>query len=648
MTEKNNYKSWEINLSDFPQDALLQKQLEFLVGFAILAPSGHNSQPWQFSVGRDFIDISVESERSLAQSDPEGRQLSIAIGCAIENLRVAADYFGFETKIEYFPEGPSSFLFARMFFANKKAASIDDKHLVFSIPKRRTNRNKYEDRPLPQESIESIRRFSDENLHIEIVTELDQRNVFAELASNAQVEAMDSSSFREELSHYVKPSTTKEKFGMTGATLLMPAFLSYFASWLIQRVNLSRLSKKQDEALLKRFTPAFLVISTEKDDKISWMKAGELFERVWLMAEQAGISCSPMAGCVQDRSYREKVREVLRENYTPQIFSRIGYATKIAPHSPRFLAEEIFLQKTFGLSESLHYTMNKEEKLINLIASDLKREKIQIGRFLINYVVAGSGPNVLLLHGLNMGWGQWYPNITELSKHFRVFAIDLPGAGDSTTIDSQTADFTEHFVEVVEKFIGIKNIDKLSIIGHSTGGWVALKLVLREKTKVDKIVLLSPLGFSEYTPHKYRMVGFYLIAKLLSKTVMKPTRQHIKKFIKSVLHDVSTLKEEFIDYYHESLQRDGFVPPLLLINRISGFFKVRKEFVLLDELSKVNCPTLIITGEKDPIVTPHERHSRAFQLIPGVRWELFLNTGHVPSIERSNEFNEVVIKFLKS
>ncbi|MBI2591056.1 MAG: alpha/beta hydrolase [Candidatus Brennerbacteria bacterium] len=293
--------------------------------------------------------------------------------------------------------------------------------------------------------------------------------------------------------------------------------------------------------------------------------------------------------------------------------------------------------------------MNAENSLIQLIGHDLKLKQIRIDDFLINYVEIGTGPNLLLLHGANMGWGQWYPNLKKLSEYFNIFALDLPGAGSSSWIHPRNLEPQKHWVDIVEKFIKLKlkKGASINIVAHSIGGWIALKLALKEQSFINKLVLVSPLGFSEYTPKKYRFIGLYIFAQLLSMTFMRPTRKNIKRFIQDVFYDVSSLKEEFIDYYYESLKKNKFSHPFLLLNRIAGFWKVRNVFVLLSELSKIKIPTLIIVGDKDPILPLNSLYLKAFRLIVGARLEIFLNCGHVPSTEKSNKFNELVINFLK-
>ncbi|MFY9463208.1 MAG: alpha/beta fold hydrolase, partial [Candidatus Sungiibacteriota bacterium] len=119
--------------------------------------------------------------------------------------------------------------------------------------------------------------------------------------------------------------------------------------------------------------------------------------------------------------------------------------------------------------------MNAERKLAQLVQTDIKIEQAIIGRFRINYVSAGSGPAVILLHGANIGWGQWYPNIAVLAQYFTVYAIDLPGAGGSSKIEFHTANLEKDFVDTVDSFIKDRRLSKVHIVGHSLSGWIALR-----------------------------------------------------------------------------------------------------------------------------------------------------------------------------
>jgi hypothetical protein len=332
---QENYQPWAIDINAFPKKGSLFDQLKFLLGFAILAPSGHNSQPWKFSIQDNVISLLINKERALEQSDPKGRQLFISIGCVIENLLVAADYFGFRVNTDYFSNSSNKELVAKFSFQKDSSFKSDINHLIFEISKRQTNRNKYENRILSSDFIQRLYQLSNQKLTITVIVDQTKRDQIADIVNAAQIEVMDQRSFRKELSHYIKSNFTKAKFGMPGFTLGIPAIISIIASWLIRRVNLSRKTKRKDELLLKKYTPAFMIISSTSDEKENWINAGRLFERIWLIAHQDGLACAPLAAGVQVGNYYQQLQKIIGISHRPLVFSRLGYASKSSGHSPR-------------------------------------------------------------------------------------------------------------------------------------------------------------------------------------------------------------------------------------------------------------------------------------------------------------------------
>jgi FtsP/CotA-like multicopper oxidase with cupredoxin domain len=87
----------------FPTTAGPAERLRFLLGYAVLAPSRHNTQPWMFEIEGDEVRVYVDAARALPAADPDGRQLLMACGAALVNLRVAAHHFGHATSAEILP-----------------------------------------------------------------------------------------------------------------------------------------------------------------------------------------------------------------------------------------------------------------------------------------------------------------------------------------------------------------------------------------------------------------------------------------------------------------------------------------------------------------------------------------------------------------
>ncbi len=338
-----NYRAWDVPFDAFPLGETEMDKLKFLLRFAILAPSGHNTQPWNFSITRNEISLLVNRERSLEGSDPHRRQLLIAFGCMIENLFISANHYGYEANINYFPNSQNHDLIAKISIVESSGNHKNNNNdLFFAISARHTNRGKYLDRSLPENFLQRIERYEEKDLKISIVTDNAQKHIIADIINEAQIETMDSSEFREELSQYIKSSFTRETTGMPGFVLEIPAPISLFASRLIKKINLSRKSRKKDDALLKQYTPAaFIIISSRDNDRGSWLAAGRLFEKLWLTATAEGLNCSPMAAAIQSPIYNKRLRESLGIDFEPQVFFRIGYGRRQFHHSPRFSVEEL-------------------------------------------------------------------------------------------------------------------------------------------------------------------------------------------------------------------------------------------------------------------------------------------------------------------
>jgi len=344
VTMKENYKAWSINIDDFYQQPTEAEKFKFLLNFAVLAPSSHNSQPWRFEIQGNTIEIFLESSRRLPHSDKNDREAYISLGCAIENLLTAADYYGLSCAIQHFPDKQNESLAARIILVkNSKADAPSQNHLIFSIPKRVTNRNKYKDELPPEPFLQEIKRYSDNDLQIYVVTDQKQKEQLANTALTASIMAMEDKSFRRELSQYVKPNTTSSPIGMPCFGMGIPSLVSFIAPTMIKYLNMNKFSHKKDETLLKKHTPVFVIITARADDKPSWLKTGELYEKIALLAIREGLSTAMWAAPIQIGEYYCEFQKILQTDFRPQAFFRSGYAIKSTLHSPRLPAKELMI-----------------------------------------------------------------------------------------------------------------------------------------------------------------------------------------------------------------------------------------------------------------------------------------------------------------
>ncbi len=199
-----SYDAWNINQSSFPANASSEEKLTFLVGYSILAPSSHNTQPWKFNVSKDRVDLYADKSRWLQFADADRRELRISLGCALENLLVAAEHFGYEANVTYLNEGD---LVARVTLVQKSLPSQDSR-LIDAIVARKTNRNAYLDRPVPETELQKLQNITedftkDRSIQFYLTSDPEIRNKFRDLEVQADQTLYADANYKSELGHWL-------------------------------------------------------------------------------------------------------------------------------------------------------------------------------------------------------------------------------------------------------------------------------------------------------------------------------------------------------------------------------------------------------------------------------------------------------------
>ena len=131
----DNYKAWEDEPIPLEEKNNFSKLAENLVSYALLAASTHNTQPWLWGIneGQETLSLRVNKEAILLESDRKERQSFISVGCALENLQLAASYYGFAPHIDYFPDN-DRYLVEQEIQAEMQSQSEMTVHLhIFSL-----------------------------------------------------------------------------------------------------------------------------------------------------------------------------------------------------------------------------------------------------------------------------------------------------------------------------------------------------------------------------------------------------------------------------------------------------------------------------------------------------------------------------------
>jgi len=258
------------------------------------------------------------------------------------------------------------------------------------------------------------------------------------------------------------------------------------------------------------------------------------------------------------------------------------------------------------------------------------------------WTVGDEGPPLVLIHGIGASVESWAETVRPLAKTHRVYALDLVGFGQS---DKPDAPYTLSFLaQFVADFMEGQDIGRASIIGHSLGGGVALKLALEHAEKVDKLVLVSSAGLGREGHIFFKLGSLPLVGEVLTR----PNRERTAQFLEEMFYDPEMVTDELVDLNYDLMSRPGAQEAYLAALRsIATVFGARKTVIrsIVDNLDEVTAPTLVVWGEQDAMLPVSHAHVAA-EAIPDARLHIFERCGHCAPMERAEAFNALVSEFL--
>jgi len=135
---------WAVSEAEYPTKGDTEERVRFLLGYAILARSGHNTQPWLFRIRDQAVEVLADRTRALPVVDPDDRALVISCGAALATLRIAARHFGFRADVDVLPDPRDEDLVARVSLEPGDSPSGDEETLFRAIRERHSNRQAFE------------------------------------------------------------------------------------------------------------------------------------------------------------------------------------------------------------------------------------------------------------------------------------------------------------------------------------------------------------------------------------------------------------------------------------------------------------------------------------------------------------------------
>ena len=269
---------------------------------------------------------------------------------------------------------------------------------------------------------------------------------------------------------------------------------------------------------------------------------------------------------------------------------------------------------------------------------------VQTSEWKLRYYEAGpkDGHPVVLLHGSGpgaTGWSNFSGNIEALAEHFHVYAVDMPGWGES---DPATVDKLDH-VEAAIQFLDALGIDRAAFVGNSMGGQTSLRLATEHPDRITHLVTMGPpVG---------RMPTLFGAGdgpseglKVLIDSYRDPGPENMKRLVEIMCFDKARFAT---DELTRTRSEAALARPDHLRNYVEGLPKGTPlpKWVDPAKLPQIKVPTLLIHGRDDRVVS-FETSLFLLANIPDSRLVLLNRCGHWAMIEHAEEFNRLVIDFV--
>ncbi|MGW3473471.1 Acg family FMN-binding oxidoreductase [Saccharopolyspora sp. NPDC000995] len=308
---------------------LTSGQTEQIIRLAALAPSLHNSQPWRFRILPQLIELHADPKRHLPVADPEDRELRLACGAALFNLRLALEQVGIRPVVTLFPRLAAATTLAEVRSGGQAHQRPDNLRCYEAITERHSHRHPFRNIPVSTQDRHLLMRAAHEEQAWLHVVQPSEHGTLEGLVHRAHRAQMADARFRTEMAAWI---------GRTDATT--------------EGVPVSAAGPKpepKDQWVHRDFTaghterapgtefethPLLVILCTRHSGREADLQAGQALQRLWLTATAQGLVASMISEVVEVPDTHEELQRLLGGNVTPRALLRIGHgAPSVA--SPR-------------------------------------------------------------------------------------------------------------------------------------------------------------------------------------------------------------------------------------------------------------------------------------------------------------------------
>jgi pimeloyl-ACP methyl ester carboxylesterase len=257
---------------------------------------------------------------------------------------------------------------------------------------------------------------------------------------------------------------------------------------------------------------------------------------------------------------------------------------------------------------------------------------------------AHGGQPIVFIHGLSGSWPNWLEQLPVLAGQHRVLTLDLPGFGHSPMPIEEIS--IPRYARLLDRILEQLGIDAAAVVGNSMGGFIGAELAIAFPRRVERLVLVSAAGLSTHNEPRVvralptlrraeRTLGAVTASAALRADAVARRPRLRDAALNVVVRHPSRLPAALAAEQVRGAGKPGFI----------GALQATLDYDVRERLPEIACPTLIVWGERDRLITVRDADVFA-QLIPDSRKVVFQDTGHMPQLERPAAFNALLEDFL--
>jgi pimeloyl-ACP methyl ester carboxylesterase len=250
----------------------------------------------------------------------------------------------------------------------------------------------------------------------------------------------------------------------------------------------------------------------------------------------------------------------------------------------------------------------------------------------------GSGPAVLLLHGIGGSLELWAAQFVEANQGLRLIALDLPGHGLSD-FGHQPYD-VRSYARFVWQFATALGLDGVHLAGNSMGGAIGLHMLAEQPGRAKSLLLAAAANLGRESPLPFRLMSLPLLGSLMTRAGPQAVSQQLQ----AIFDPSFAIPDEVRKTVVRNVMRPGAQAAFLATLRQMCDWGGQREARVAEAraaLSSATVPVLLLHGRNDRVI-PCAHSEEAHRLAPGSRLQLLDGCGHTPQLERTAVFNDAL------